>query len=548
MKSSNIMLLCILGLLISGAVAASSDNGKVNQFSQGSISLEAFKGSTTTDLIIHVPSEVTEVKKIQVKAYYTDGSAKFTRNFFNLTAVNGAVLIQFDDLMRGEQVDVNVHLDKGRGEDNSTVVLLRPDLAVSSASYAEKVVAGDTLQVNATIHEMNLDAGAEATVVLMKGESVLDTMSVNVAAGGTANAVLSAVLPSRGEYNLSLRIIHSIPSEYDEANNVYNFKVIAVSPDLAVTNVVAPAYAGIGQGFEVVAELRELYGDSGAIATVALLDDTTVLESKSLEVRAGSTINVTFNGSLATSGTHVMTVRILESVPQDFVPENNGLSFEVVVKKSPEPVLYALKYYYQNTSLNTSRSISDNGYAESGNEQVLIEEEMLSLTVSSNRSMSFPLRFRINITGETGEGDVIEEKTAVPTTIEGSKKTFTKYYNETNTLLTLSVDETGTALSIESKANASVKISRGYIYWWFKGTQEWDIATNSSSGRLIRASKNLQVSIEVEDRTWFSGGSAVVGITNESYTGGWVDITAGRFEEQRSVWIYSGNSSGETVI
>ena len=310
----------------------------------------------------------------------------------------------------------------------------------------------------------------------------------------------------------------------------------------------APAFAGIGQEFEVAAEIRELYGDVGAIATVALLDNTTVLESKSLEVHAGGTINVTFNGSLATAGTHVMAVRILESVPQDFIPENNGLDFEVDVKKSPEPMLYALKYYYQNTSLNTSRSISDNGYAESGDEQELIEYEMLSLTVSSNRSMSFPLRFRINITSETGAENVIEEKNAVPTTVEGSKKTFTKYYNETNTLLTLSVDETGTILSIESKANASVKVSRGYIYWWFKGTQEWNIAANSSSGRLIRANTNLQVSIEIEDRTWFSGGSAVVSITNESYTGGWVDTTAGRFEEQRSVWIYSGNNSGETVI
>ena len=189
MKSSNLMLLCILGLLISGAVAASSSNEKANQLYQSPISVEALEGSTTTDLVIHVPSETTEVKKIQVKAYTIDGSNKFTRNFFNATAVNGTVLIQFDDLMRGERVDVNAHLDSGSGVDNSTVVLLRPDLVVSSVSNAENVVAGDTLQVSATIQEINLDTGAEATVVLMNGENVLDTVPVNVAAGGNAREV-----------------------------------------------------------------------------------------------------------------------------------------------------------------------------------------------------------------------------------------------------------------------------------------------------------------------------------------------------------------------
>lgn len=653
MKLSNIMLvLCVIGLLISGVVAAS--NGKsANQVGVVPvITLEALKGQAVTDLLIHVPSDITETKKIQVKAYDAAGSPRFSRNVVNITPVNGIVSLQFDDLQRGDHVTVRLQTEQYGWLDNSTTVLNRPDLIIASAATAGKVVSGDTLVVNVSVQEKNGDLGAEAVVSLLDGETVLDTRDVSVSAGGTASTLLSTALTSRGEHNLSIRITSSVPAEYDETNNIYNlvvgvvspdltvsgvsapsqvtagerFDALAtitelsgeagatatiallengtvmldskplsvpaggsgtvtlstlfpsrgdrslsirimnsvpaeydvtnnvyalavkvVSPDLAVTNVSAPSSAAIGQTFEVHAEISELYGDIGATATIALLGNGTVQDSKTVYIPAGNSSIASLNGSLTAAGIHTMTVRIIDSVPADAFPGNNEQSFPVEVNKSPETMSIAGSYYYQNTSFNNSRHVTGSGYEENGVELVLREDEVISLTAASKKSLSFPARLIVSITTETGGVTVYEETGVVPALVEGGRKVFTKYYDDNNTVLTLSVGETGTTLSIEGRANNSIKYSSGFTKWWFKPAQEWNVAANASNGNLIRATAALRVNVEVEDGTSLLGGTAAISVGNVSYAGGWVDTTDGRIEEQRSVRIYSGNISGDAA-
>lgn len=548
MKISNIALvLFVSGLLISGVVAAS--NGKsVNQAGVVPvITLEALKGQAVTDLLIHVPPDITETRKIQAKAYDAAGSPRFSRNFVNITPVNGIVLLQFNDLQRGDHVNVRLQTEQYGWLDNSTPVLNRPDLIITSAAAAGKIVAGDTLVVNVSIQEKNGDLGSEAAASLLDGETVLDTKDVSVSAGGMTNTLLFANFTSRGDRSLSIRIMNSVPAEYDVTNNIYNLSVGVVSPDLAVSSVSAPPYAAIGQTFEVHTEISELYGDVGATATIALLENGTVQDSKIVDIPAGNSSITSLNGSLTAAGRHNMTVRIINSVPADASPGNNERSFAVEVNKSPEILSIAGSYYYQNTSLNNSRHVTGSGYEEDGVELVLREDEVISLTFASKKSLSFPVRLIVSITTETGGVTVYEETGVVPALVEGGRKVFTKYYDDNNTVLTLSVDETGTTLSIVGKANNSIKYSSGFTKWWFKPAQEWNVAENVSNGNLIRAMEALRVNVEVEDGSSLLGGTAALSVGNESYTGGWVDTTDGRLEEQRSVRIYSGNSSGDAA-
>lgn len=542
MKEKMIPVLCAIVILISVGIAA-SDKNDLNPLAQPAVSVGAFKGTSTTDLLIHLPSDVEEARKIQVKAYNSNDTPMFTKNFFNLSAVNNTVSIQFDDLQRGDRVDVRLDSDKYGWLENSTKVLLRPDLVISFAGGIDEVPVGDVLPVNVSIMEVNGDLGSRANVTLLDEEIVLDTRDVSIDAGGTGSALFSTILKSRGVHNLSIRIIASSPAEYDETNNVYNLAVRAVSPDLAVAKVTAPVNIAIGERFEVLAEISELYGELGANATVALLENSAVLDIKALEIPAGSSGVVSLNGSLHTAGTHNMLVKILGSVPSDYFQPNNMQNFSITVTKPLGSLFFKSKYSYQNVSLNTSHYITTLGHVDNSEEIELKENEVLSFSISSNKSLSYPIdRIYLNITNEAGEGIVYEETGITP---NGSNGTFTKYYPDSNALLTLTISSTGINLRIESVSNSSVKYSRGYLYWWFKGAQEWNTVTSSSKGKLLRAKEKLLAQVEVEDGSQLLAGSMVTGIVNKSYAGGWAEnTTEGRFEQSRSVWIYSG--SGET--
>jgi hypothetical protein len=557
MKGRIILALGLL-LLVSGGIAGSNEKNASQLSTQPVITVEALKGETVTDLSIHVPHSVTIAKKIQVKAYYANGTHKFTTNFFDMTALNGVILIQFDDLLRGERVDVRLRIEKEKdddlkGEENrdeakegdalkaSTVVLLRPDLAFYSVDVAGKVLVGDTLSVNATIQELNGDRGAEAVVSLMDSGNVLATGSVNLSAGGMASVILSTTFTPG---NLSVKISNAVPAEYNDTNNVYPLVVSAISPDLTVTSVTAPAQVTVGESFEALATISELSGDVGADATVALFDNGTVLDSKMLYIPANGSGVVSFNISLDVAGEHDMVVNISSSVPSDSFTGNNERTFGVMVVKPLESMSFWSKYYYQNTFLNESHYIAADGHVDNSEEQLLKEDEVVSFTAVSNKTLSFPIdRIYLNITNEAGQGNVYVE--AMANAADGS--TFTKYYPDAGAVLTLHADENGTSVSIESRTNSSAAHSKGYLYWWYKGAQEWDVITNTGSGRLIQSTESLRVRVELEDGPWLLGGSAVTVIGNRSYVGGWTDYSEGLFVEQRSVWVYSGNGSGDTV-
>lgn len=706
MKGRVILTLCVIALLISGVIAASAENKtaenvtvdnktaenktvdssnavddkkeetkekkevetpetgdntgdtviKSAEISSKSVSaqtvivVEALKGQAVTDLIIHVPTDVTMVKKIQVKAYYADGTSKFSRNFFDSPVVNGIISLQLNDLQRGEKVDFRIQTDRYGWLEGSATVLNRPDLVISSADAVGKIVVSDTLSVNVSILEKNGDLGSVASVSLLNGESVLDTRSVSIGAGGMTRALLSTVIRTSGQYNLSIRITNSVPAEYDETNNEKSFVVSAVAPDLtvsnitaptnvtvgqgfevlatiselngetganatvtllegssvldtktltvnagttgtvslagtlntagihtltvrikdsvpqdsdssnneqsfpitvvssdlAVSNVSAPAVVAVGQGFEVLAEIKELSGNAGAIATVSLLENGTVLDNRTVDIGPGSTGTVSLNGTLATVGGHNLLVRITDSVPQDADLSNNELGFTVFAKKAPETMSYASKYYYQNESSNNSHYITAPGLVDNSEELVFEEKETISFTSSSSRALSFPIdRVYINITNEAGTGTVYEERNV---TSANGTNTFTKYYPETNAVLTLSVGSNGVTLNIERNASNSTKQSKGYLYWWFKSAQVWNKTTNSGTGKFLGARESMQVQVEVEDGLTFMGGSTITGISGKSYTGGWSDNTEGIFVQKKSTGVYSGNDAGITVI
>lgn len=538
-----ILMLCIAGLLVSGGIAASNE-GKGNARTQ-SVSIEAFRGQAVTDLIINVSPDIQAVKKIQVKAYYTNGTIKFTRNFDNAVSSGGIILLQFDDLMRGERADVRVQGDTGSGVDASTTVKLRPDLAVS-VNTVSSVAVGENLPVSVTITENNGDLGSDAVLSLMDGDSVLNSTTVSVNAGSVASAVLSTSFAVRGEHNLSVRIVNPTPADYDGTNNVQYFVVNSVAPDIAITGINAPPAVNAGEMFEVSATVSELYNETGATVTLALFEGINILDTRTIDMTAGGHVTISLNGTLYGAGLHDIQVRIIGTIPADSNPSNNGQSFAIQVQEASmllESMYYSTKYSYKNTTLNTSHYVISEGYEDKSEVLETRENDALSFTASSSRILGLPIdRLYISISNEAGE-TVVYQETGLGS--EGSG-TFVKYYPDNNAVLTVQISENGTTVSLESKSNSTVKRSKGYIYWWFKPSQEWDVTTTSGSGRLIRAKERVQVRVELEDDSRLLGGTALTNLTGNSYPWSWIDTSDGWFGQQRTVWTYSGKSSGDT--
>jgi hypothetical protein len=162
-----------------------------------------------------------------------------------------------------------------------------------------------------------------------------------------------------------------------------------------------------------------------------------------------------------------------------------------------QPLSYTGNYHYQTTFLNTSHYVTSSEYTDNSEELILKYDEIFSFTAASNKSASFPIdRVYINITSEAGEGSVYEVKNIDST--EGSG-TFKKFYPDNNALLTIRVDDAGTTINLETKANQTITQSKGYLHWWFKPAQEWNVTTNSSNGKLIKALETLNVRVEIED-------------------------------------------------
>lgn len=107
---------------------------------------------------------------------------------------------------------------------------------------------------------------------------------------------------------------------------------VVLRPDIAVTEIQAPAETWTKTPTIVTAVVRELNGDVGARATCLLeLDGTPVDSATNIWVDAAGTISCMFALTLEEPGTHTLTVRATSVTPGDWDAANNRASAEVKV-------------------------------------------------------------------------------------------------------------------------------------------------------------------------------------------------------------------------
>src|SRR5436190_20619636 len=152
--------------------------------------LRALTGPQGADLRIGVkPSAgcaaVEALKKVQLKTFAADGSLADVRNLDGVHAPSGVADIDLGKLDRGRHIAAEVLIQTGspkrtyvlRGE---ATARLRPDLVVTAVQAPLQTLTTRGIDVQAVISEVNGDTGADATVTLLLGDSVLGTKVVSV--------------------------------------------------------------------------------------------------------------------------------------------------------------------------------------------------------------------------------------------------------------------------------------------------------------------------------------------------------------------------------
>jgi gamma-glutamyltranspeptidase/glutathione hydrolase len=115
-------------------------------------------------------------------------------------------------------------------------------------------------------------------------------------------------------------------------NNLEAETRIGLRPDLTVTGIDAPRRVVRKQPFRLTATVGEVAGDTGATATVSVVDGIHPLAVNKVTVAAGGTAAVPFTLALADAGPHTLRVEVSDADPSEYQTSNNSDSTPITVR------------------------------------------------------------------------------------------------------------------------------------------------------------------------------------------------------------------------
>lgn len=204
--------------------------------------------------------------------------------------------------------------------------------------------------------------------------------------------------------------------------NVVTVAGVALArPDLAVTELSAPASAEPGEPVNVNALVAELNGDVGASAECVLsVDGVEVDRASAIWVPAGAPVNCAFTVELETEGEKTLTVALEQVNPGDWDTTNNSKSVTVVIapaRTAMTGTYYANYYrrhndYYSYTASGWYVNDYNPGYGYTYDAQGVdwsysyvypagIDEEQAGFSATApNQLVSFPMQVQATLSAD----------------------------------------------------------------------------------------------------------------------------------------------------
>lgn len=175
------------------------------------------------------------IDKVQLKT----GSA--TLNFNNLQN-DGTATLTSDGLVRHQPLHLQTNVSGIDGARTgvvsvSTLVRLRPDVAVTAISAPVQVPPNAAVAIHATVRELNGDSGARANArLLVDGVETDRAENIWVDAGGNVSVAFSHSFSAYGDASLTVVVENLDPADWHDANNSAG-RAIEVAEELDVWSV-----------------------------------------------------------------------------------------------------------------------------------------------------------------------------------------------------------------------------------------------------------------------------------------------------------------------
>jgi gamma-glutamyltranspeptidase/glutathione hydrolase len=225
MRRLPLLVAGVLALMIFPVGASPALAGGGPSQTDFSLSARALLGSDGTDIYLTISSATVPVpdriEKVQLKALPFEGDTLRTSNYFDLPAPGGVAVLNVGGLARHRPLHLIAHV-KGGDQNNveaDALVLLRPDLAVTSLSAPAEVVRRQSFTLTATVAELAGDTGASATATLFDGATQLASAPVTVAACDSTSVSFDAALRNAGRHDLRVTVSRSVPAEANLSND-----------------------------------------------------------------------------------------------------------------------------------------------------------------------------------------------------------------------------------------------------------------------------------------------------------------------------------------
>lgn len=414
-----------------------------------------------------------------------------------------------------ENSDPSEYSTLNNQQDISVEIIRRPDLAIQNLTAPSAVLSGDQFDVDLNITELNNDSGADFTVLIKEGGSILASNTSSVSAGSRITVPVQLVINQTGLHNLSAIIIDAVPAEDPSSisNNRQDFSIEIVqpvqSPDIAIQNISSPNTALSGSYINVNVTLTELGGVSGASFNTVIKEAGTILGNASSSITPGGSTEVTISLLITQAGIHNLTVTVQDSIPIENNVGNNQQNFTVeITRPALNPVGYTSKYYSQTDDYHNSKNV--NSAADGGthievsvyNEKKI--SERFNYTSTINQALVFPIDY-LHIRLSNG-ANVAEEHALSNIASSGSSTAFV-YYPETDSTLTITVSGGTTAVKLERKAKLQTVQSSGYNYYSAVDNSSWNTNFANQTGILMNPALNTTVYLELIDGGTGYGGT-----------------------------------------
>ncbi len=251
---------CLASVFGFAGAPARADGGQTCSSSTDaaySMELRALTGPQGADLRIGVRpaagcAPVETLKKVHLKTFADDGSVADVRNLDDVDAPAGVADIDLGQLDRGRQVSAEVLIQTGNPKRTDVLrgdatTRLRPDLVVTAVQAPQQTLTTRPIDVQADVSEVNGDTGADASVTLSWGDTVLGTQTVTVTAGGQTPVRFTGVaLTDAVPVELSVDVRDADPAETDATNNRRAALVDVTELELASSRLLVASLGGYG--------------------------------------------------------------------------------------------------------------------------------------------------------------------------------------------------------------------------------------------------------------------------------------------------------------